>query len=1045
MKFDVLHNFISPVTGRILCDPTFVLVGDSNGIATPSSIIVDILDASFVIGSPNASLPNAQVLDALDDGYVFNTAGTISTTPTVIPFLTDGYLWIGDATNSPAENKIINIDNLPGLGVTIFPDPISLEFVGEIWEGTAAGRPVVSQRLGAMFADLLAINARFALAHFVLNEGNPALRLAMPFSQFLVDLAPGGIAKVEATGQISIAAAGTDYLDVGAPPPGDGVIPILEPGPYPPNPKLIYPSTIHIIGTDDVIGINSLKGNILSAANAVTSDDIMVSKNNVQTKSLLLSDQTPAFTKFAILKGPALLLNDVEWVLPDQQGVAGQVLTNTDGTVLAFKNVLPDGLNDNVLAQGRDGFNNPIIVNAALADGNLWIGDAANSPVASPNISLNNLPDLQQNYLWIGDGANRPEAKLQIDLINLPDLQQNYLWIGDAGGVAQETSNIFLDNLPSLSSGKVWRGDAFNRPEESDVETGNVSGPEPGISIDGNVAIWDGIDGRKIKDSEFSIAELEALAEEAEASAEEAAAAAEEATAAAGEAAAAAAEATAAAEEATGAASEATGAAIAATFSAIEASISSGNASGHSDDASDYADDAASSAGSAAGSAGSAAGSAAASLAHLNTLLTTDLVLTGDVTASNLIQDPIVTTFAPNPIFSGVQSLTFPAGTTAERPVVPISGMARYNTDLLNFEVYNGSSWITMGVGGGSVTSITAGVGLTGGTITTSGTISLSSPVSLVNGGTNASLIASNGGVFYSTATAGAILSGTATANQILLSGANDSPSWSTVTYPSTTTINQLLYSSADDIISELATTNDGVLITSATGVPSISSTVPSLVQENITSLGTITSGIWQGSTVTVPYGGTGVASTIPYAVLCGGTTSTGELQSVASLGTTGQTLTSLGAAALPVWETKAFCSIFMASNATPTTIVTANVYVKVAGITTLNTSNLFTMPSSNRITYTGSRSINVLVNVTLSYSDTGATPIYDIFTLFKNSIILSNVAPIETNPGNQRAALSISAIVPMGANDYLEVFATATSNGEDITVQNLNFLVTQL
>ncbi len=80
--------------------------------------------------------------------------------------------------------------------------------------------------------------------------------------------------------------------------------------------------------------------------------------------------------------------------------------------------------------------------------------------------------------------------------------------------------------------------------------------------------------------------------------------------------------------------------------------------------------------------------------------------------------------------------------------------------------------------GTGTVTSITAGTGLTGGVITTSGTIGLDVPVSLANGGTNASLTASNGGIVYSTATALAILSGTATASLPLLSGSSAAPSW---------------------------------------------------------------------------------------------------------------------------------------------------------------------------------------------------------------------------------------------------------------------------
>lgn len=73
--------------------------------------------------------------------------------------------------------------------------------------------------------------------------------------------------------------------------------------------------------------------------------------------------------------------------------------------------------------------------------------------------------------------------------------------------------------------------------------------------------------------------------------------------------------------------------------------------------------------------------------------------------------------------------------------------------------------------------------------------------------------------------------------------------------------------------------------------------------QNTITILGTIATGTWQGSAVAVSYGGTGRTSSVAYSVVCGGTTGTGALQSVVSLGTTGQVLTSNGAGALPTWE----------------------------------------------------------------------------------------------------------------------------------------------
>jgi hypothetical protein len=52
--------------------------------------------------------------------------------------------------------------------------------------------------------------------------------------------------------------------------------------------------------------------------------------------------------------------------------------------------------------------------------------------------------------------------------------------------------------------------------------------------------------------------------------------------------------------------------------------------------------------------------------------------------------------------------------------------------------------------------------------------------------------------------------------------------------------------------------------------------------------------------------GGSGRTTATAYAVICGGTTSTGAYQSVASVGTAGQVLTSNGAGALPSFQNAA-------------------------------------------------------------------------------------------------------------------------------------------
>jgi len=117
--------------------------------------------------------------------------------------------------------------------------------------------------------------------------------------------------------------------------------------------------------------------------------------------------------------------------------------------------------------------------------------------------------------------------------------------------------------------------------------------------------------------------------------------------------------------------------------------------------------------------------------------------------------------------------------------------------------------------------------------------------------------------------------------------------------------------------------------------------------QSTIIYLGTISTGTWQGTVISVEYGGTGLASATAYAVLCGGTTSTGALQSVAGLGSSGQLLTSNGAGVLPTWQNSAAGTVTAVNGttnritstggSTPTIDISA-AYVGQASITTLGT-----------------------------------------------------------------------------------------------------------
>lgn len=118
--------------------------------------------------------------------------------------------------------------------------------------------------------------------------------------------------------------------------------------------------------------------------------------------------------------------------------------------------------------------------------------------------------------------------------------------------------------------------------------------------------------------------------------------------------------------------------------------------------------------------------------------------------------------------------------------------------------------------GGGAITG-TAPIA-----VSAAGVVSINAPY--------VTLTASNGGIVYSGATNLAILAGTATARQMLQSGASTTPAWSTATWPATTAAGTMLASSSASTVVATATPVLGVAGT----------TVGSLGFQNLTS-GTVT------------------------------------------------------------------------------------------------------------------------------------------------------------------------------------------------------------
>lgn len=171
-----------------------------------------------------------------------------------------------------------------------------------------------------------------------------------------------------------------------------------------------------------------------------------------------------------------------------------------------------------------------------------------------------------------------------------------------------------------------------------------------------------------------------------------------------------------------------------------------------------------------------------------------------------------------------------------------------------------------------------------------------------------------------------------------------------------------------------------------------------------------------------VANGGTGGATHTAYAVVCGGTTSTGALQSIAGVGTSGQVLTSNGAGALPTFQT--------GGGVTSATGTANQITVSAAtGAVTWSLPSAITAPGSLTTTTTlaggttvtaGTDLISTAGNLLLptTSSTVGNIKFNNVVyahAFGTNSIFLGNLAGNYTYTGNgQHAAVGTSSLAAM-------------------------------
>lgn len=223
------------------------------------------------------------------------------------------------------------------------------------------------------------------------------------------------------------------------------------------------------------------------------------------------------------------------------------------------------------------------------------------------------------------------------------------------------------------------------------------------------------------------------------------------------------------------------------------------------------------------------------------------------------------------------------------------------------------------------------------------------------------------------------------------------------------------LTSGTGTVTSVSVVSNQGVSgsVATATTTPAITLTLGALT--GVTSFnglvvtantGTITTGVWNGTAVTVANGGTGNTTFTAYSVILAGTTATGVFQNVTGLGTSGDVLTSNGAGAIPSWQTPASAPTNFADNVfyiKDDGDAAKRIAFQASGITTANT-RVITMIDADL----------TIVGLTNAQALTGKT---------------YNGLTVSTSSGTLTIANNASASLITAGNFALTLTATATTN----------------
>ena len=137
---------------------------------------------------------------------------------------------------------------------------------------------------------------------------------------------------------------------------------------------------------------------------------------------------------------------------------------------------------------------------------------------------------------------------------------------------------------------------------------------------------------------------------------------------------------------------------------------------------------------------------------------------------------------------------------------------------------------------------------------------------------------------------------------------------------------------------------------------------------------------------------------------------------------------------------------LYMKENATATIVSAVNTFYKVAGVTLPSADNSKFDHSNNRLTCAAQIGRKYLIQATVDFiSGSGNVCEFGFYDSQLLDIRIPSRTKGTANSGGRVENLSFMCVVNMKVGDFIEVHVANTSSTSNITVENLNFTITEI